>query len=453
MYVLTPYQLPAVAVVDTEDEGTIVMLLADLPTQLRFEDDPATARVTSDSLGGTWFGAVRQGEGALAFGLTELARADGVSAVWSLPEPPAEVLAAALGGSHMVAIVPSDVQGAEEFGRDELATMLLLERATIVDISHRAASLAALAEALGDDEHASLEGLVDLADVNAVRIALAPLRSRVALATGELLTDEQILPMAWRPWHYDLVDGDYVGGLLWQWPVIQIFFELVDPEASALDGIAPPSPEQRRLLENYLSTVRRLAGSLAVNSADSIGSRWSPGGAWSIDTINAPHEDALPALLATLRLLLDPAEGSQQSFSHVAKALSTAANAAGLTDLVLEFKRWRKAHQQLLRRHLDDLRHELAEEMSGERLGQARRGPFSGAPGLSPQELLRAFMYGEALHRDAAKQTQIAEWDRDPVRGPTTRMEVRSDAQGFVHFYGAFAGYVARWLDIAAREI
>jgi hypothetical protein len=65
-------------------------------------------------------------------------------------------------------------------------------------------------------------------------------------------------------------------------------------------------------------------------------------------------------------LLLDPTEGSKQSFNHVAKTLSTAANAAGLTELVAQIKQWRKAHQQLLRHPLDDLRHELAEEASGE---------------------------------------------------------------------------------------
>ena len=46
--------------------------------------------------------------------------------------------------------------------------MMVIEHATMVDVSYQAPSLATLAEALSDDEHASHEGLVDLADVNAV---------------------------------------------------------------------------------------------------------------------------------------------------------------------------------------------------------------------------------------------------------------------------------------------
>ena len=91
------------------------MLLADLPAPMRFKDDPSTAPPSSDDLGGAWFGAVRQGEPALAFGLIGLAQADDASAVWSLPDPPAEVVAAAaLGEPHVVAIIPSDVPGAED---------------------------------------------------------------------------------------------------------------------------------------------------------------------------------------------------------------------------------------------------------------------------------------------------------------------------------------------------
>src|SRR5262249_43319068 len=148
-----------------------------------------------------------------------------------------------------------------------------------------------------DGDHATPEGLVDLADTDAILAALAPVRSRIALATGELVTERQIVPMAWRPWHYDLIDGVYVGGLLWQWPVIQVFFGLADPAACFLEGIAPPTAEQRTLLENYLDAVRRLAGSLAVNNADSIRSKLGPDGKWVIEEVVAPHPDALPALL------------------------------------------------------------------------------------------------------------------------------------------------------------
>ena len=234
--------------------------------------------------------------------------------------------------------------------------------------------------------------------------------------------------------------------------MIQIFFGLAEPTVHSMDGIGSPSPEQRRMLENYLAIVRRLAGSLAVNSADSIKASWSRAHDGGPVEVDAPHADALAALLPTLRLLFDPQEGSGMSFNHVLKALSAAAHAAGLTELGAELRRWKKAHQRLRRSHLGELRHELAEELSGERLGRVARGPFPGEPEISPEQLIRTYMYGETLHRDEPLEQQIDEWDRSALLGPVMRLEVRSDAQGFVHFYGAFAGFVARWLDVGAGD-
>jgi hypothetical protein len=206
------------------------------------------------------------------------------------------------------------------------------------------------------------------------------------------------------------------------------------------------------MLENYLAIVRRLAGSLAVNSADSIkASLLRVHGDASVE-VDAPHADALAALLPTLRLLFDPQEGSGMSFNHVLNALSATAHAAGLTELGAELRRWKKAHQRLRRSHLGELRHELAEELSGERLGRVARARFPGEPEISPEQLIRTYMYGETLHHDEPLEQQIAEWDRSALLGPVMRLEVRSDAQGFVHFYGAFAGFVARWLEVAAAD-
>jgi hypothetical protein len=168
--------------------------------------------------------------------------------------------------------------------------------------------------------------------------------------------------------------------------------------------------------------------------------------------VDAPHADALAALLPALRLLFDPQKGSGMSFNHVLNALSAAEKAAGLTESGAELRRWKKAHQRLRRSHLGELRHELAEELSGERLGRVARRPFPGEPRISPDQLIRTYIYGETLHRDQALEQQIAEWDRSARLGPVMCLEVRSDAQGFVHFYGAFAGYVGRWLEVAAAD-
>jgi hypothetical protein len=126
--------------------------------------------------------------------------------------------------------------------------------------------------------------------------------------------------------------------------------------------------------------------------------------------------------------------------------LSRAASEAGLSDLVEELKRWRKAHTRLRRSHVAALRHELAEEVSGESLGPPSRGFLAGGPEVSSEQLILTFMYGETLHRDEKNAAHIEEWDRDPLLGPLMRQEARADAGGFVHFYGAFGCYVQRWL-------
>ena len=73
-------------------------------------------------------------------------------------------------------------------------------------------------------------------------------------------------------------------------------------------------------------------------------------------------------------------------------------------------------------------------------------------PEMSPEQLIAIFMYGETLHRDAEMAAQVEAWDSDPLLGPLMRQEVRADAQALVHFYGAFAGYVARWLEVADAQ-
>jgi len=186
---------------------------------------------------------------------------------------------------------------------------------------------------------------------------------------------------------------------------------------------------------------------MALNSGGSVSHRRGrdePAGTVEVD---APHDDALAALLPHLRQLFDAQEGSGLSFAEMLKALSAAAHTAGLVELVAELKRWKKAHSRLRRTHIGALQHQLAEELAGESLGEPHRG-FPGMPEMSSEQLIAIFMYGETLHRDAEKAAQVEAWDSDPLLGPLMRQEVRADAQAFVHFYGAFAGYVragSRW--------
>jgi hypothetical protein len=431
---------------DTPEDGRLVMLVGDLPEQMKFTGDPETAHLVSDTYGGAWFGARLDGEPALAFGLVDMTGTDAAPAAWYVTTPPADQVATAAAVPHLVAVVPSDAPGVEALGHDVAGSAALLTEAAIVETAHQLPSLRSLRAVCEGHEAVNDADLVDIKDPDAVKAALAPVRSRVARASGELLGEGQLVPMAWRPWHYDLIQEDRVAGLLWQWPVIQTYFELGDPGAFTLDGIASPTQEQQRKLRGYLGTVERLARSMSINSGGSVSANWNRDGGFGPVEVDAPHDDALAALLSFLRQLFDATEGSGASFNQILGLLSRAANDADLSDLVGELRRWRKAHTRLRRGHVAALRHELAEEASGESLGTPSRGFLHGVPEIASEQLILTFMYGETLHRDDERAAQIEEWDRDPLLGPLMRQEVRADAGGFVHFYGAFGCYVDRWL-------
>ena len=169
-------------------------------------------------------------------------------------------------------------------------------------------------------------------------------------------------------------------------------------------------------------------------------------------TSTHPTTTPLPPFCPTSGSSSTPRRALDCRSPRCSKALSAAAHAAGLAELVAELRRWRKAHAGLRRTHIGALQHQLAEEVAGESLGEPHRG-FPGMPELSPEQLIAIFMYGETLHRDAEKAAQVEAWDSDPLLGPLMRQEVRADAQAFVHFYGAFAGYVARWLEVADAQV
>lgn len=441
-----PRPLLGWAALDSAEHGQVVMVVGDLPEYAKFSGDPETAHFVSDTYGGAWFGASLDGEPTIAFGLVDLNDAEAPPLLWYFASPPPEVVSRAMTEHHLVAVIPSDAPGVEAFGRDTEASLALIADATVVEVAHQPQSLLRLRASYEADTASDTADLIDITDSPAVKAALAPVRSRVARATGEMLADSQLVPMAWRPWHYDLVEKEHIAGLLWQWPVIQTYFGLADPATVSLDNLAPPTPQQERKLRAYLATVTRLARSMAINSKGSVKTKWTPNSGFGPVEVEAPHDDALVALLPTLRLLFDSNEGSDLSFNQTLGALSRAANDAALSEVVHELKRWRKAHTQLRRCHVAALRHELAEELAGESLGTPHRASLADAPEISSEELILTFMYGEALHHDDDKAARIEEWDRDALLGPLMRQEVRADAGGFVHFYGAFADYVERWL-------
>lgn len=452
----TPSHLPRAAIgcalVPTPEDGALVMLVGELPEAMRFTGDPASADLVNGRFEGVWFGACRDGAPVIAFGLVDLTSSDAPPATWYLDDAPDGLVARCVEVPHLVAVVPSDAPGVDAFGHDAERTVGLMVHATIVEASCRLRSLERLALSRASGRALAAEDLVDLDDPDAVREALAPVHSRVARASGEMLTDNQVLPMAWRPWHYDLIAPEHRAAVHWRWPVVQVCFGLQDPTSSDLEGIAAPEAALQVRLRSYLNVVCRLARSIALNSGGSVSHRWGRDEPHGTVDVDAPHNDALAALLPYLRQLFDAQEGSGLSFAAMLKAFLAAAHAAGQAELVAELRRWKKAHAELRRNHIGVLQHRLAEEVAGESLGEPHRG-FPNMPEMSPEQLIAIFMYGETLHRDAEKAAQVEAWDSDPLLGPLMRQEVRADAQVFVHFYGAFAGYVARWLEVADAQV
>lgn len=430
--------------------GNLILVAGPVPEALMFSGELESAPLASEELRGTWFGGMHGGDVALCFGAVDIREPGGAPHVWYFPLPPTEVVDGVVkAGDHLVVLVAGDASNLDGFGHNAQATTAILTRAAVVRTraadrqSFRSLQLRGAADASAGE----LEGLVDLEDAVAVTNELAFLTSRAALADGETLTDNQLLPMSWRPWHYSLVEDPR--GIHWRWPVLQVYFGLKDPSTLEFGGIAAPTETQARHIRSYLTTVRVLATSIAVNSKASIKfDALSAGQPGDDVVVVAPHSDALRALLTTLRQLFDPDEGSGFAFVHMRNALATAAHQAGLTDLTAALKAWKKANTTLRREHLDALQHELAAELSepeGLDGGPRRLWPYSIE--ISSQTLIETFMYGEILHRDEDDARQIAAWDSDPVVGPSMRQQASADAQAFVDLFGAFAGFLEKWLN------
>ncbi|MDO9440616.1 MAG: hypothetical protein Q7T73_06980 [Beijerinckiaceae bacterium] len=383
------------------DLGAIVLVVVDLPDDMRAAL-PADDYI-SNAHHGSWFGGGLDGEPVLVLGLSRVAPAgEEAGAVWYFPSAPLNVVEPVT-NPHTVIVLPSDTPSAAALiAGDSGRVFEELDYAVIVQTDLVPRSLRSLRVALAAGEDPGPEDLVPLSDPQAVHRAFGPMHSRRALATGEMLTDNQLIPMAWRPWHYDLVAEPK--GLHYSWPIVQTYFGFKDPSSIPLAGVAAPSPEQRRKLRSYLDTVQRLARSISVNSGGSIKTGWSRHEGQRPIEVDAPHEDALDALLSHLRKLVHHDENSRIAFTRMQKALSAAAKEAGDDNLMAELRVWRKAHATLLRSHLAVLMYELAGEYTGEEYEEeVARGPLPGAPDISPDELLRLYMYGQTMHLDDDK--------------------------------------------------
>ncbi|MEJ7893062.1 MAG: hypothetical protein WKF94_10510 [Solirubrobacteraceae bacterium] len=429
------------------EDNLVIFVVVKLPDWLRRDDEAVQQDADIEGSAARWFGATLDGTPTLGLVVAELHGDAPRHASWVLPDAPQQLVGSASTLPHLIGLVADDEQAIDQLRSGYSLDPELLNRATHVDSHSPSDSILRLAWGL-PDEVDSVE-IVDAGDPEAIARETLPLRSRVALAEGEILDDNQVLPMAWRPWHYDLVEQQR--GLRWTWPTQQIYFGLQHPSAVIRRQLVPPDNATAKSLRGYLATVRRLSRSMAVNGGGSIRWKWTRDDGDLPIEVEGPHEDALDAMLPHLRKLMDPNEESGFSFNRVQKALAVEAHRAGDVVFKDELRRWKSAEKGIRRIHHRALQYELAAELGDELKGAAIRGPLDGVPEIEPEALIRIYMYGETLHVKEGLQ-QIEEWDRDPTLGPLMRQEARGDAIALLHFYGAFATYVAEWLDAGQAE-
>lgn len=427
-------------------DDRLIFVIVDLPDWLRGSPSENGELPEIEGVSARWFGASYAGDPALGLVVAEQVGDRPRAATWLIPAPPSVCVEAANAAPHIVGLISSDDPGADELLAEEGAPAEVLSRATHVEMRHVADSVTQLYGALAAGLDGS--GLPDAGDDEVLAREAARVRARVALARGERVTEDQLLPMAWRPWHYDFVEDH--NGLLWAWPTQQIYFGLQHPSRVNVGALGRAPAEAEKTLHGFLATVKRLSRSLAVNAGGAIKIRMTEADGLLPPDVDSPHDDALDAMLTHLRKLLDPNEVSGFSFSRVYKAMAAAAHSAGASGLQDELRRWRDAEKGVRRTQRQALRHELLAELGVWPDEQdVARVPFPGVPQISPEALINVYMYGEALHVHEGK-AQLDEWDSDPVLGPLMRQEARSDANALLHFYGAFGTYVQAWLDAGA---
>lgn len=437
-----PEHIRAASLIKGEETGPVVLLGLPVPDWLSEHADfnPDAHPVRSD-VAAIWTAARHREEPGLLLvvGENEEPHEDCPCSYWFLPRPPDDLLSVLLGGRHTVVLADDQHPQFEAWLTTGTPPQELLMTAHFVAGSGGSDALRLLFSAVEAATQAAR--LPDADDPEVLAALRARLFARVQRATGEFVAENQLLPMAWRPWHLDFLDT--LNGVAWVWPVQQVYLGLRAPGDVWPEDLPAPSEDDARTLTGFLETVERLARSMTINQGGSLKMSWSRDTDEIDVQADGPHGDAFDAALVHVRKLTDPTEQSGFSFTQVRNILARAAHTANAQDLGTELKHWKNAEKTLLTTSVTQLQHELVAEMLGDPVETP--GLFQ-ASDRTPKELLDIYMYGDVLHV-AEGAEQVRTWDADPFLGPTQRMHAREAISSLVHFYGAFATYIHHWLS------
>lgn len=236
-------------------------------------------------------------------------------------------------------------------------------------------------------------------------------------------------------------DGDV--SVDWTWRFLQFVFPLDDPREFPALQDPEWSPDERSLLNRYLSHAKDLAGTTLLTARNGYTvSIPSPQSQPEI-TETVSERDATIGFLAMLRQFY--AADEEASFKRAHDLVGREAHREGLAPDVL--KSWRRANAVLRRTHLDHL---ILVQAAANKLipptvveGNGHE-PDRIAP---PEQMLSAVFYGDAIHWGNSR-TVIDSWNRDdPIIAAKRRFDSLRAAVHFGHLYIGFAGVVGRATD------
>jgi hypothetical protein len=251
---------------------------------------------------------------------------------------------------------------------------------------------------------------------------------------------EQIEPR-WPPVLRDWFPADGEESVEWHSLFLQYVFPLDDPRSFPTLSSADWSADERARLDRYLAHAEDLAGStvLTARAALHFSLPSFSAGKWEVRETKSAR-DATVGFLTMFRQCYAP--GEQASFKRVCDLISREADKSGLPREAVGS--WKAAQNKMRQTHLDHL---ILERGLADGLMEpywSKRNVFEPGTVDSPEQLLSAIFYGDAIHWGDTR-TVLDDWDDlHPFLGMRHRFGALRVAVQLGHLYVGFAAVVGR---------
>ncbi|OBH66733.1 hypothetical protein A5684_06185 [Mycobacterium intracellulare] len=216
-------------------------------------------------------------------------------------------------------------------------------------------------------------------------------------------------------------------GFRHHWEKLDYVFGLPDPH------VFPQIPllkEDRVNVERYIRMCRRLAGFSVINDGSTL-SVGSDGQGWHVRVVDPPSDESFLGTSAAFRQLHN--DGEPASFIKVSNALFKAIKTLPedqQTALRATVKQWRTARDKLQRHTLQTL--------TALKAGNATLDNPVSYGNVHPEELIRAFNYGDSLHF-GSERTQLDDFLADSRHEAYYTYAALNSIVGLSHLYFGFA--------------